>query len=81
MQRLICDDRTPETRGILALLPRSSWLPDPSDTVQYDLVHLSNYGFTSAIYPFIFSSSRIDSTMQSDIDGHNGSLTWHSGPE
>jgi hypothetical protein len=78
MQGLICDDRTLESRGILALSPGSSWLADPSDTVQYDLVN-NSYG--SVTYPFIFSSTRIDSKNLNDLDGHNGSLIWYNSPE
>jgi hypothetical protein len=74
----MCDDRTPRSRGILALSPRSSWLPDPSDSVQYDLV---KYNYGSVTYPFIFSSTRIDSTNSIDLDGHNGSLMWYNGPD
>jgi hypothetical protein len=83
MQGLTCDDRTPESRGILALSRRSSWLPESSDAAQYNFVSHSyyDYSYGSVTYPFIFSSTRIDSTLLSDLDGRNGSLTWRNGPE
>jgi hypothetical protein len=76
----MCDDRTPESRGTLALSPRSSWLPDPSDTVQYDLAEYKSGLMT---YPFIFSSTKIDRTFLTmrDRDGRNGSLIWEYGPK
>jgi hypothetical protein len=32
------------------------------------------------IYPFIFSTTRIDSTLLTDLDGRNGCISWYNGP-
>lgn len=60
---LTTGDRTPETRGILRLLPKHSWLPIPSDAVQYD-----------DVTPFIITSAKI--VTESGELFRNPCLTW-----
>jgi hypothetical protein len=37
----------------------------------------ADYSIYPTIYPFIFSSTRIDSRFINDLDGHNGSFIWY----
>lgn len=58
--------RTPESRGILRLLPKDSWLPTPSDSAQYN-------GST----PFVVTSAKVEAEFGlTEIYPRNPCLTW-----
>lgn len=67
---LTIEDRTIASRGILALSSKESWLPSPTDSVQYEPVHYSS-SFDLATTPFLTSSATIPRHYDDD-----GTLGW-----